>query len=44
MLRTYSFQIGIFRGKLLKRPEPDVGCCAAEEEEDIVFKIHATVK
>jgi hypothetical protein len=43
MLWAYSFHIGISEGKLLKRPGPDVGCRAIEEE-GTVFKMQVTVK
>jgi len=43
MLQAYSFQIGLSESKLLKMSGPDVGCCAIEEE-DMVFKMHVTVK
>jgi hypothetical protein len=36
MLWGYSFQIGMFEGKLLKMPGLDVGCCTIEEKEYIV--------
>jgi hypothetical protein len=44
MLWVYSFQIGMFEGKLLKRPVLDVGCCTVEEKEGMVLKMHVTVK
>ena len=42
MLWAYSFRIGISEGKQVKRSGPDVGCCIIEE--DMVFKMHITVK
>jgi hypothetical protein len=42
MLWPYSFQIGISEDKQMKRSGPDVGCQAIEEE-DMFFKMHATV-